>query len=229
MKNKRSSANRRNSKKSTGPNNTTSTRFNATKHGLLSAGITELDDAEGYRTVLRDLTQEKDPQGPVETFLVEFAALDMVRLRRARRLEAEYITEVLHPLVREPGVLENLDRMDEGALVDPGLPATMHCEGVELLVKTFQRYQSAIALNLFRTLHELERVQRMRKGEHLPAPAAVDVTIHADHNRADERSGKNVLEGSLSTHADKRKEPDSGTASEKDEAAEPTVDPPVED
>ena len=48
-------ANRLNGRKSHGPQNTTSTRFNATKHGLLSVGITELDDADGFRTTLRDL------------------------------------------------------------------------------------------------------------------------------------------------------------------------------
>jgi hypothetical protein len=102
----------------------------------------------------------------------------------------------------------------------------MHYESVERLVKTFQRYQSAIALNLFRTLHELERVQRMRKGEQLPAPAAVDVTIHVGPSKADEPSENVILEGSLSTQPDKQEEPDSGTVAEKGEAAEPTVDPP---
>ncbi len=69
----------------------------------------------------------------------------------------------------------------------------------------------------------------MRKGEQLPAPAAVDVTIHADPSRTYEPSEKVTLEGSLSTHPDKQEELDSGTAAEKEEAAEPPVDPPVED
>jgi hypothetical protein len=41
------------------PDNTTSTRFNATKHGLLAVGITERDDAQGHRTILSDLIREK--------------------------------------------------------------------------------------------------------------------------------------------------------------------------
>jgi hypothetical protein len=86
-----------------GPKDTTTTRFNAAKHGLLAAGVTELDDAEGYRDTLRDLTKEKDPLGQVETFLVRCAALDMIRWRRAGRLEAEYITEMLHPPIHAPG------------------------------------------------------------------------------------------------------------------------------
>jgi hypothetical protein len=67
------------------------------------------------------------------------------------------------------------------------------------------------------------------EGEQLPAPAAVAVTIHVDPSKADEPSEKVTLEGSLSTQPDKQEEPDSGTAAEKDEAAEPTVDSPVED
>ena len=38
---KKDAANRVNGQKSHGPTNTTSTRFNATKHGLLAQGITE--------------------------------------------------------------------------------------------------------------------------------------------------------------------------------------------
>jgi hypothetical protein len=224
----KSDANRNNAKKSTGPNNTTSTRFNATKHGLLSVGITELDNADDYCDALRNLINEKDPQGRVETFLVECAALDMIRLRRARRMEAEYITEALNPPIYGPGPLGNLGQFDVGPLVDPGLPATMHYKGVQRLVNTFQRYETAIALRLSRTLHELERVQRMRKGEQVPAPAAVDVTVTTHTGMADEPSEKVVLEGSLSKDPHKPGEPDSVTAAAENEAADPPVDPPVE-
>jgi hypothetical protein len=80
-----------------------STRFNATKHGLLASGVTELDDAEGYRATLRDLTQEKHPVGALEVFFIESAALDITRLRRVRRLEAVYAAKLLRPLTRRSG------------------------------------------------------------------------------------------------------------------------------
>jgi hypothetical protein len=102
---KKIAASRINGQKSHGPTNTTSTRFNATKHGLLAVGITELDDAEGYRTTLGDLIREKNPVGSIEMFLVKSAALDMVRWPRAIRLEAEYITSELNPPIHEPSLL----------------------------------------------------------------------------------------------------------------------------
>ncbi len=207
--NAKTAANRLNAKDSTGPKNTSSTRFNATKHGLLALGVTELDDADGYRDTLRDVKREKNPVGVVEESLVESIALDIIRLRRARRLEAEYITEVLNPSVHEPGALADLPDWDKGRLVDPGLPATMHCGGVQLLVGIFLRYESGITLRLFRNLHELERLQRMRQGERLPAPAVVDVGIHTGPKSADsltERSDKAILEGALSQPLDKQED-----------------------
>ena len=50
---------------------------------------------------------------------------------------------------------------------------------------SLQRYESTFANRLFRTLHELERWQRTRQGERLPAPAAVDVSLHTDTGLVD--------------------------------------------
>ena len=191
---KRISANRRNSEKSTGPNNTTATRFNATKHGLLADGITELDNGEEYRNTIRRLNDGYFME--LETFLVERIALNMIRLRRSGRLEAEYITAILPP----PVYGEAQDALGlpsfEPPLLDPGLPASVSSEKFEPLVNTFQRYDTALENKV-----ELERLRRMIKGEHLPAPAAVDVTVHTDPREADasvESPGEGAQQGSPS-------------------------------
>jgi hypothetical protein len=173
---KQIAANRLNALKSHGPKNTKSTRTNATKHGLLAAGITELDDGEGYRTMLRDLVKETNPVGTIEKFLVESIALEMVKSRRARRLEGEYITDILNPLIYKPGV----PCAPERPVLDPGLPPSMKLESVQPLVGVFPRYEGASLQRLFRILHEFERLQRMRHGESLLAPAALDVSVHHD-------------------------------------------------
>jgi hypothetical protein len=190
-------ANRRNGRKSKGPKNTKSTRANATKHGLLAVGVTELDDVEGYRNMLRDLIKESNPVGTIEMFLVESAAVEMVRLRRARRLEAEYLTEILNPPI-ESGLMCELPPLVQ---VDPGLPSVMKLQSVQPLVSVFQRYESTIAHRLFRTLHELERLQRIRRGEKISAPAALDVNIHHDTGT---ESGAMLLaqEGALGDNGD---------------------------
>src|SRR5579864_5154086 len=172
-------SNRINGQKSHGPIDTSSSRFNARKHSLLAEGITELDDADGYQTILNDLIREKDPVGSLETFLVKAAALQMVRWTRSIRLEAEFIASVLNPPRHEKDPLGDFNREIHGALLDPGIPTPIGAVNVQQLVSTFQRYETSFANRLFRLLHELERIQRMRQGERLPAPAAVDFSVCA--------------------------------------------------
>ena len=182
--NKKLTANRINGRKSRGPIDTSSSRFNAAKHRLLAEGITELDDADGYEEILNDLMREKAPVGPVEIFLVKAAALHMVRWTRASCLEALFISSILNPPLHAKDPLRDLDLDFRGAIVDPGIPAAIGAGGMEFL-GLYQRYISFSANGFFKVLHELERLQRARQGERLPAPAAVDVTVYADAGRLD--------------------------------------------
>lgn len=122
----------------------TLTRLNATKHGLLATGITELDDADGHRTLLDNLKKKKKPVGVVEMFLVESAAMDMLRWPRARRFEAEFITGELHPSTLAGNPLGDLDFF-QPTVVDPGLPAAIGSKSAQPLVSVFQRYESTFA------------------------------------------------------------------------------------
>jgi hypothetical protein len=199
------------------------------KHGLLAAGITELDDSEGYSMTLRDLRQEKEPVGVIEEFLVALIALNIVRRKRVARLEAEHITGLLNPEIRTGQPTYDLGEIHDGTVVDVGLPALLKGADVQILFTLYQRYATAIEQEIYRALHELERVQRMRRGEHLPAPSAVDVTVSTDQDKTVESTrNKVVLEGSSSTQSDKSGEPDSGTNAGKDEVSDPPVDPPEE-
>jgi hypothetical protein len=171
-------ANRVRAQKSPGPKSTALTARNATTHGLSAKGISELDEEFGYEELLADLNAEYAPQGRTETFLLERVALYMVRMKRAGALEAEFINAELHPEVREePAIVAMIDGA-RGAVLDPGWPARLRAESVERLGVSFQRYEQMLECRLFKTLHELERCQRMRKGEKIPAPAAGDLVVH---------------------------------------------------
>ncbi len=65
----RAEANRANARRSTGPKDTSGTRFNALTHGLLASGVTELDDPAAYGDLLASLNGEHKPVGTLETFL----------------------------------------------------------------------------------------------------------------------------------------------------------------
>jgi len=88
----------------TGPKDTTSTRLNAVTHGLLAQGLTELDDPDAYRLLVQRLTTTHQPVGDLECFLIERIAFHIIRLKRAGRLEAEYITGEIHPPCEVGGI-----------------------------------------------------------------------------------------------------------------------------
>ena len=90
-------------------------------------------------------------------------------------------------------------------------------------MKTFQRYDTALENKLFRAM------QRMRQGERLPAPTAVDVTVHTHSRGLDSfaECADKALEGSLSQPPDKKRKHNSKTAPAESEAAT-SLDPNVE-
>jgi hypothetical protein len=216
----RKNESRPNAKRPGGPKNTTSTRFNAVKHAFLAAGLTELDDVDAYRSTLRGLKEKYSEE--LENFLLERLALHMTRLRRCAGWEAHEITAILNPPFygEDPFAVPSLE-----TVIDPGLPALADAERFGPLVSIFQRYETSIENKLIRSMHELERLRRIKQGEGLPAPIALDVTVNSDSNGVDsfaEQSDKTVGQGCLSQPVDKE-ELSSEASSEVGEPTDPTA------
>ncbi|MGE5294713.1 MAG: hypothetical protein ACM3VT_07780 [Solirubrobacterales bacterium] len=100
---KQIAANRRNAALSTGPITASGKAIaarNVLKHGLLAREVV-IDAGEGaesreeFDAVLLDLTNQFDPQGPLEEMLVEKIAVAYWRLRRAHRYEVGLIRKKL--------------------------------------------------------------------------------------------------------------------------------------
>jgi len=56
----------------------------------------------------------------------------------------------------------------------------------EQSVELFARYNQTLANQLIKLLHEIERLQRLRVGDDVPAPVVGDVTLHLDKDQGDE-------------------------------------------
>ena len=180
--NKRTEANRQNSQKSTGPRTTVSTRFNAVKHGLLAEGVTELDGPEAFLEFRAKLEAELKPVGELEGFLTRRIALCMVRWKRVELLEAEYTTAKLNPAITKGGGFDLASiGIEEIKVVDPGLPARVGTETVATLANLFSRYETAIENRLYRAMNQLERLQRLRRGDRVAAPVSVDIAVHGEN------------------------------------------------
>lgn len=151
-------ANRRNADKSTGPQTdegkAVSAR-NAERHGLRSARLrikgensVELADFAGrLRTQLAPATE-------LEHFLVERIVATAWRLRRVPSLEA---------------ALFRNDRLD---VFETFLNSNQLGRAQDL-----SRYEVTLERSLYKGLHELQRMQAARRGEHVPLAQAVDVDV----------------------------------------------------
>jgi hypothetical protein len=149
-------ANRRNSLRSTGPENTQRTRYNALKHGLLAAGLTQWDDAEKYEENIHALTAIYSSSDPVDTFLIEQMALEMLRSRRTARLEAETIT--VSSSRPDPSSDPTSDRCSP--MIDPMIMKAYAGPVLDRL----ERYTSAALNRMLRCRRELERMRRDEPG-----------------------------------------------------------------
>ena len=143
-------------------------RFNARKHGILATLLTKYEekDLEDY---LQQFYDFYDPQTHMECVLVERIAVCYLRLQRASKAEAEFMQLKLEPRI----VNDFLLSLDE--VIQEGYKATLLPDDVEHLGKTYLRYEVAIENRMYKAMHELERLQRMRKGEDVHAPMVLDV------------------------------------------------------
>ena len=143
-------------------------RFNARKHGILANLISNYEK-DIYRYYLDQLFIEFDPQGFIEEILVERIAIHYLRLFRLSKAENELMKTALDP---EIGM--NI----EIGIIKEGYKSVVGPEIVNNLGNIYFRYEKSIENRLYKSIHELERLQRIRKGEKISAPIVGDMNIH---------------------------------------------------
>jgi dephospho-CoA kinase len=163
-------ANRENAKKSTGPNDTSLTRLNALKHGILSEEVLlKGEKKKDLEELGRKLRQELTPQGELEIILVDWIVSNIWRLKRALKVET-----ALMSYEYESGLYDDWNKRprDERLALKDML--------VESDNDVVQRYETTIERQFYRALHELIRLQAAHKREKPPAPIAVDVDLNKE-------------------------------------------------
>ena len=164
-------ANKKNARKSTGPHDTSRTRFNALKHGLFSGqmviqGPEVQEDASAFDELLEALYREKRPVGILEEFMVDAIAGYTWRLRRVWRYESADIATSMEDARGKIKIADDAPSEPYSivALVDPGtlIPSQMSMERVS---RSETHYHNLLS----RTLRELERLQKVRSAEEFNA------------------------------------------------------------
>lgn len=150
----RLAANRRNAQRSTGPKTAAGkaiSSWNSLQHGLLSKRLVESSDQkkEQFSQFLASAQQDLEPVGALEQLLVEKIAHEYWRLGIAARCETQEFTKS-SPFAYTPYANTPIGRI--------------------------LRYQTTINRQLFQAISQLERLQRLRKGDNVPAPVNVQVS-----------------------------------------------------
>jgi len=142
-------------------------RYNATKHGLLCREVLLADEDGAELAALRGkIHDEFSPATALESALADRVAANLWRLRRAMRVEREMMEKDL----AEPtlAMLDAPETLGSAISLDLSRDDTYG---------KFTRYEASIERGLYRALHELQRLQAARQGDHVPPPAALDVDL----------------------------------------------------
>lgn len=185
---KQSDANRRNSRRSTGPRTDAGKAVvsqNAVKHGLLSTAV-YVDEGEepDLESLRADFLAHFQPAGPLEGLLVDRITANAWRLRKALEVESWYQDYHAGKYLSGP-------RRDDALSIE-----WSNIESLEAIFEQgskLTRYESFLERSIHKSLHELQRLQAARAGVPVPLPVAVDVEVSGTEPEALEGGGNGFV------------------------------------
>jgi hypothetical protein len=177
---KRTEANRRNARKSTGPKTAAGKAVvsqNAVRHGLLSEeSVLPREDAGIFEEFRKALYQELKPVGGLEALLVDRIVSSAWRLRRLITMEVSLLMGQLADIQQEKKENETWFMVSDKASKTSYPLGVAFRYGADTVTK-MSRYESMLERGLYKALHELQRLQAARNGIPVPLPAALDVNV----------------------------------------------------
>ena len=162
-------------------------RFNALKHGILLQSVSDYEKGF-YSNILEDFDSQFKPANAIEQILLERIALYYLKLYRVQKAETEYMKAKLNP--RKTKVVGGIDCDPEGLLgktvvLNEGYIPQITDDSIQKLMDIYARYEATIENRFFRAIHELERVQRFRKGESILPPITADINQMGSFGESD--------------------------------------------
>ena len=201
-----------NAQRSTGPQTAegkAKISMNALKHGLTARQvILPTEDPDEFDSFRAALMNSLNPQDALEAALADKIAIDTWRLRRIPKLEASFfrrgylehaswLTSEREPAVSRQETVKialmspSEQQAHEEALKkremaraqrDPLYYISQVLKHYSPELSNLSRHEAALTRSWFTSMHELERLQARRAGEHVPAATVVDVNLHIPDN-----------------------------------------------
>ena len=160
---KQLAANRANAQQSTGPKDTSQTRFNGIKHGLTALhALLPWEHKEDLEAVLEGFEARYLPTDTCERLLVKNAAQAYWRLERSLRVEAGIFETVGQAEVERSG----LDRSDMHA----GHLEAISFIQAESIMDRYRRYDAHLQRAFDKALARVEQMASLRKPDAEPLP-----------------------------------------------------------
>ena len=168
-------ANRQNAQDSTGPKTEEGksvSRMNALKHGILSEEVLmEGEEKASLEELGKRLRTELAPHGELEGLFVDRIVSSAWRLKRAIHVEREFLKGEYEECKDDDFNFKKRNESETWNRVVHQQFGESH--GWLNLV----RYETTLERQIYKALHELQRLQSARRGEKPPLPVAVDVEV----------------------------------------------------
>ena len=175
-------ANRANAGLSTGPADTSRTRFNGVAHGLTSKQtVIRGEDQQEFDTFSANMLRDMAPGSAVESFLAERIVAAAWRLKRFSRVESAFVKERVDKFLEE-----NPHSNPDSAV------ATLFTDPAEMVrMRLFLRYQTSVQREYDIAVRELQKAkdERIRKSSENAYVALVHNTPAREDRRLESAFG----------------------------------------
>lgn len=143
-------------------------KMNAMKHGLLSSQVLIKDeDVNELSLIENNLKNQLCPVNQIEALLVDRIIAGFWRLKRGLKIETSLMS------------LQSYDNSIEISFYGENSKETKKIADMinNDLLDRLLRYENNIERGIFKALHELQRLQAIRRGEQVLAPLAVEIGV----------------------------------------------------
>lgn len=157
-------------------------KYNAVRHNVLTRVLTDTEQIEA-KDIQKRFKDDFKPDTLVEEILIQTMAIAYVRILRATHAEREFLLQSLNPPIYEERIInkppallhsEVFELKTEIVTIDEGYHAKLSYEAVDSIDRTHARYINTCERQFYRALHELQRVQDLRRGRR-PSSMAIDI------------------------------------------------------
>jgi len=144
-------------------------KMNALKHGLLSSQVlieAEKNEKENLADLSVRINEQLLPMGEFEVFLTDRIISNIWRLKRLLKIESSLMEFGNNEMVLI--LQDDIQQANRTQITN-----MLRNE----LFERIMRYEANIERGIFKSLHELQRLQAIRKGEKIAAPIALDIDL----------------------------------------------------